>query len=70
MSNDVYIRSRTSARYLTAGGSWTASRKGSRNFLTVTLARDWCVQEALMNIEIVVVRENLICMRVPIGQMV
>jgi hypothetical protein len=68
VQNDVHIRSRTTGRYLNPTGSWSALRSNSLKFLTVTEARNWCGQEQLVNVEIVVVRDALICMRISIGE--
>jgi hypothetical protein len=65
MDNEVHIRSHTTARYLHASGGWTALRIHARKFATISHARDWCVQERLVNIEIVVVRDALLCLTVP-----
>ncbi len=67
MGNEVHIRSRNTGRYWHASGGWTALRHQARNFSTITDAKDWCVQERLVNIEIIVLRDALMCMRVPLG---
>lgn len=68
MQNEVHIRSNATGRYLNQGGSWSAPRHSARTFLTVSEAKDWCVQERLANVEIIVVRDALVCMRVPLGE--
>ena len=68
MDNEIHIRSNNTGRYLNPGGSWSALRCDARNFLTAAAAKSWCVQAGLVDVEIVVVRNALICMRVPVGE--
>ena len=68
MNNEVHIRSCSTGRYWNASGAWTALRRQARKFSTITEARDCCVQEHLVNIEIVVLRGELMCMRVPFNE--
>jgi hypothetical protein len=68
MDKDVHIRSHATGRYLTLEGGWSALRSDSRRFPTVIAARDWCVQEGLLGVEVVVVRDDLVCMRVPLSE--
>jgi hypothetical protein len=66
--NDIHVRSQTTGRYLNADGSWSALRTGSMKFPTIRGARDWCVEGHLVNVEIVVVRDALVCMRVALAE--
>lgn len=68
MGNEIHIRSNATGRYLDPDGRWSARRDNARHFPTSADARDWCAQECLVNVEIVVVRDALICMRVPVGE--
>ena len=68
VQNDVHIRSHATGRYLKPTGNWSARRNDSLKFPTVTEAKDWCVREQLVNVEIVVVRDALICMRISVGE--
>jgi hypothetical protein len=68
MGNEIHIRSNTTGRYLEPDGSWSALRADARHFSTSAEAKIWCVQECLVNVEIVVVRDALICMRVPVSE--
>ena len=68
MKNDVYIRSYSTGRYLMPLGGWSAVRTSAREFLSLSAARDWCVEGRLINVEIVVVRDELLCMRVPVQE--
>ena len=68
MPKEVRIRSSNTGRYLCANGSWSALRCDARDFLTTIEAKNWCVQKGLTSVEIVVVRDALICMRVPAGE--
>jgi hypothetical protein len=68
MPNEVHIRSNSTGRYLNSDGRWSALRSDARDFLTATAAKNWCAETSLMNVEIVVVRDALICMRVPVGE--
>jgi hypothetical protein len=68
MGNEIHIRSNSTGRYLDVKGRWSALRDNARHFPTATDAKDCCVQECLVNVEIVVVRDALICMRVPVGE--
>ena len=66
MENNVHIRSSTSQWH--GADDWNDLRENARDFLTVSAARDWCVQQGMVNVEIVVVRNALICMRIPLGE--
>ena len=68
MDSEVHIRSYTTGRYLHAAGGWTALRYHARRFCNVTEARDWCVRERLVNIEIIILRNSLLSMRVPVDE--
>lgn len=68
MPNEVHILSHTTGRYLNSGGSWSVLRCDARDFLTAVEAKDWCAQKRLVNVEVVVVRDALICMRVPVSE--
>ncbi len=68
MQNDVHIRSNTTGRYLNPNGSWSGVRNDSLKFLTVTEAKGWCTAEQLVDVEIVVIRDSLICMRISVGE--
>jgi len=70
MQNEIYVRSNVNGHYLETGGRWSVRRNNARKFLTVSEARDWCVQEGLVNVEIVVVRDALVCMRVALAESV
>jgi hypothetical protein len=67
MQNDVHVRSQVTGLYLNSRGSWSAL-KAARKFLTINDAKDWCAQEQPEKVEIVVVRDSLVCMRVPVAQ--
>jgi hypothetical protein len=68
MDNEIHIRSNTTGRYLDSSGRWSALRDNARHFPTAAEARNCCVAERLANVEIVVVRDALICMRVPVAE--
>jgi len=68
MGNEIHIRSNTTGRYLDPNGRWTALRDNACHFPTAADARKCCVQKRLANVEIVVVRDALICMRVPVSE--
>jgi len=68
MENEIHIRSKLTGRYLNPGGSRSALRADARSFLAATEAKDWCVQARLVNVEIIVVRDALICMRIPVSE--
>ena len=55
-------------RYLKSGGKWCVLRQDARKFLTILEAKSGCIQEQLENVEIVVVRDELLCMRVPLNE--
>jgi hypothetical protein len=63
---DLYIRSNNTGRYLNSGGTWSALRCNARDFLTASAAKNWCIQQCLLDVEIFVVRDDLVCMRVPV----
>ena len=67
MGNEVHIRSRNTKRYLNPDDAWSGLRCDARTFSTTEEAREWCVRKRLTNVEIVVVRDALICMRVPVS---
>jgi hypothetical protein len=66
VQNEVHIRSNATGGYLNSNGSWSAVRSGAHDFLTVSTANKWCATHQLLDVEIVVVRESLICLRVPV----
>ena len=66
MENEIHVRSRNTGRYLNQGGTWSGLRSDARTFPTTAEARSCCAQARLMNVEIVVVRDALICMRFPV----
>jgi hypothetical protein len=66
MENEIFIRSHSTGRYLSARGKWSGVRSSARAFPTVADAKSCSVEAGLDNAEIVIVREGLICMRVPI----
>ena len=68
MLNEIYIRSNATGRYLNASGSWSALRSDSRKFGTISEAKEWCVLNQLADVELVVVRDSLVCMRVAMGR--
>jgi hypothetical protein len=70
MDKEIYIHSHTTGRYLDNDGNWSTRRSNGRQFPTISEARDWCVQENVTNAEILVVRDALVCMRVPLGEFV
>jgi hypothetical protein len=65
MENGIHVRSKHTGRYLNSGGSWSALRSDARLFPTAIEARNWCVQAKLANVEIVIFRDALIYLRVP-----
>ena len=65
MQNEIHIRSHATGLYLKADGEWSEIRR-ARHFLTAADAKEWCAQHQLTNVEIVVVRDALICMRVAV----
>jgi hypothetical protein len=70
MENEIHVRSNNTGRYLSADGSWSALRRDARNFSTAAEAQKWCAGKRMANVEIVVVRDALICMRVPVTEQV
>jgi hypothetical protein len=68
MENEIHIRSKNTGRYWSSGGSWAALRCDARNFPTTAEAKTYCLEARLTNAEIVVVRDALICMRVPVSE--
>ena len=68
MENQIHVRSKDTGHYLRSDGSWSALRVGARTFSTAMDARSWCAQAGVANVEIIVVRDALVCMRVPIGE--
>jgi len=68
MHNEIHIRSSNTGRYLNPDGSWSALRHGALQFGTMSEAKDWCAQEHLVNVEIVVVRDSLVCMKVSLSE--
>ena len=68
MENGIHIRSNHTGRYLNPAGSWSPLRADARLFPTAIEARDWCVQAKLAHVEIVVVRDALIYLRVPVRE--
>jgi hypothetical protein len=68
MASEVHIRSIATGRYLSADREWSTRHVGARNFQSAAEARDWCIQERLANVEIVFVRDALVCMRVPVTE--
>ncbi len=66
MENEVHICLKNTARYLNHGGVWSGRRSDARKFPTTAEARSWCAEARLMNVEIVVIRDALICMRLPV----
>ncbi len=68
MPSEIHIRSIATGRYLSADRKWSSRPVEARIFHTATEARDWCVKEQLANVEIVFVRDALVCMRVPISE--
>jgi len=68
MENEILIRSHSTGRYFNPHGSWSGVRASARAFPTVADARSCSVEAGLDNAEIVVVRQGLICMRVPIEE--
>ena len=69
MENEIHIRSRNTGRYWNPRGSWSALRRDARNFLTAAEAKNYCVQRGLMDAEIIVIRDALICMRIPVSEL-
>ena len=65
MENEIHIRSKNTGRYLNQAGTWSGQRSDAREFPTMVEAQNWCAQARLMNVEVVVFRDALICMRVP-----
>ena len=68
MENQIHIRSKNTGRYWNSRGSWSALRSDARNFPSAAEAKSYCVQVHLVNAEIVIVRDALICMRVPVDE--
>jgi hypothetical protein len=68
MASEVHIRSTATGRYLSGDRGWSARHCEARNFHNAAEARDWCIQERLANVEIVFVRDALVCMRVPVTE--
>ena len=68
MDSQIHIRSKNTGRYLNPSGTWSGLRCDARKFLTAAEARSRCLQARLTNVEIVVIRDTLICMRVPVSE--
>jgi hypothetical protein len=68
MENEIHIRSKNTGRYWNHRGSWSALRRDARNFSTAAEARDYCIETRVADAEIVVFRDALICMRVPVSE--
>jgi hypothetical protein len=68
MGNEIHIRSKNTGRYWNSRGSWSALRRDAHNFPTAAEAQSYGVKARLVNAEIIVVRDALICMRVPVTE--
>jgi hypothetical protein len=68
MENEIHIRSKNTGRYWSSRGSWSALRSDALNFPTTAEAKTCCLEARLANAEIVVIRDALICMRVPVSE--
>jgi hypothetical protein len=52
---------------LDGNGQWCGVKAGARNFVTISAARDCCALQVVDNVEIVVVRDALVCLRISIN---
>ena len=68
MQNEVYIRSNTTKHFLDFSGSWCLHRHDARQFLTISAARHWCVDEGLVDVEIYVVYGDVVTMTLPVRE--
>lgn len=68
MANEIHIRSNATGRYLNVDGAWRSPRGSARQFLSAAEAQEWCSTHGLANVEIIIVRDSLVCMRFPIPE--